>query len=251
MQEAVLARLGLTAGEIKVYFALNRLGESTVGAIGRKSGVSKSKIYEILDRLIAKGLAGYIVKGGTKHFSASDPHMILEFLDRREEDLRAIRSDFSTTMLPTLLAQRASAADKRLAELYEGLQGIKGIREELMGSLRAGEDLLVLGAPKLANEKWEGWFLEFHALRVKRGVRLRILYNADAQQYGAIRTKMALTQVRYLPDELVSPNWIDIFPQAVLFVMLTQVPLAFVVRDSDLAASFRAYFDLLWNGAKR
>ena len=31
-----------------------------------------------------------------------------------------------------------------------------------------------------------------------------------------------------------NPNWIDIFPQAVLFVMVLQNPLAFVVRYQEL-----------------
>ena len=62
MDNHLLEKLGLTKGEIKIYFALNELGKATVGPIGEKSKVSKSKIYDILNKLIEKGLVGYIIQ---------------------------------------------------------------------------------------------------------------------------------------------------------------------------------------------
>jgi len=59
MEENILAALreiGLTEGEAKAYFALVTLGQSSVGPIVEKSGVTASKVYIILDRLIEKGI---------------------------------------------------------------------------------------------------------------------------------------------------------------------------------------------------
>jgi len=249
MDETLLEKLGLTKGEIKVYLALNKLGESTIGPIGKESKVSKSKMYDILDRLIEKGLVGYITKEGTKYFMANDPHMILEYIERKENDLGKTKKEFVAEVLPQLMMQRVSVSKKRVAEMYEGLNGIKAIREELMLTFNAGDTLLVLGAPKVANVKWEGWFLDFHKRRIQRKVKMKIIYNADAQEYGKIRAKMKLTEVCYLPNKLVSPNWIDIFPSAVLFVMVLNNPIAFVVRDTELANSFRSYFDIMWKNS--
>ena len=250
MDETVLEKLGLTKGEIKVYLALNKVGESTIGPIGKESKVSKSKLYDILDKLIEKGLAGYIVKGGTKFFLANDPHMILEYIEKKENELDNTKKEVITEVLPQLMMQRASVSKKRIAEMYEGFQGIKAIREELMTDFKAGDTLLVLGAPKIANVKWEGWFLDFHKRRTQRKVKMRIMYNADAKEYGRIRKQMRLTSVRYLPNKLVSPNWIDIFPDAVLFIMVLKNPIAFVVRDTELANSFRSYFEIMWKNSK-
>lgn len=248
MDETLLEKLGLTKGEIKVYMALNKLGESSIGPIGKESKVSKSKIYDILDKLIEKGLVGYITKDGTKHFSANDPHMILGYISRKEDELERTKTEVNA-ILPRLMMERASVSEKRIAELYEGYQGIKAIREELMQTFKANDTLFVLGAPKIANVKWEGWFLDFHKRRVEKKIGLQIIYNADAKEYGEIRTKMQFTEVRYLPNKLVSPNWIDVFPEAVLFVMILQTPIAFVVRDKELANSFRAYFEIMWKNS--
>ena len=108
MDETLLEKLGLTKGEIKVYLALNKLIEATVGPIGKHSKVSKSKIYDILDKLIEKGLVGYITKQGTKYFTANDPHMILEYLAKKENELKKTKEEISE-LIPQLLLQRSSA----------------------------------------------------------------------------------------------------------------------------------------------
>lgn len=249
MDEKLLEKLGLTRGEISVYLALNKLGESTIGPIGAESKVSKSKMYDILEKLIEKGLAGYITKNGTKYFVANDPHMILEYINRKEEELGKIKQGMAE-LIPQLMMQRATASQKRVAEIYEGYQGLRAIREELMLDFKSGDTLLVLGAPKIANVKWEGWLLDFHKRRRARKIKIKIIYNADAKEYGVLRKKMELTDVRYLPNNLVSPNWIDIFPEAILFGVVAPVTLAFVIRDKELARSFKAYFDITWKQSK-
>ena len=66
MNAKILENIGLTDGEIKVYLALIKLGSSTSGPITDKSGVSRSKIYNILERLIQKGLVSYTIKEKTR-----------------------------------------------------------------------------------------------------------------------------------------------------------------------------------------
>jgi HTH-type transcriptional regulator, sugar sensing transcriptional regulator len=245
MDDSALEQLGLTKGEVKVYRALIRLGEATIGPVGSESKVSKSKLYDILGRLAQKGLVSHVTRDGVQHFIANDPRVLLDYLAKQQEQLAETEKSV-TEMLPRLIAERDAAQHPRLAEIHEGFRGVRNIREELMLTLSVGKELLVLGAPKVANERWEGWFLDFHKRRIERKVAMRIIYNADAVAFGAIRSRMALTKVRYLPNNLVSPNWIDIFPEAVLFVMVLETPLAFVVRNKALAESFRAYFELMW-----
>jgi len=250
MQEKELFRqIGLTDGETKVYLALLQLGESTIGPIVRESRVTKSKIYDILDRLIDKGFVGYVIRSGKKHFSASDPKMILEYIDQKAEEIEKTKEE-ADKLIPQLSAKLATMGQRKQAEIYEGFRGVKAVREELISDMKRGDEFLVLGAPKLANEKWEAWLLDFHKRRTARGVGMRIIYNSDAHDYGKIRKRMRFTKVRYLPNELVSPNWIDVFNDSVMFVTILKEPIGFVIRDRTLAQSFRSYFDLMWGISK-
>jgi sugar-specific transcriptional regulator TrmB len=245
MVDDVLTKIGLTQGEVKVYRALLSLGESTVGGLGKSSGVSKSKLYDVLDRLIGKGLVGSIVKDGVRHFSANDPKMILDYLSKKQLELAKTVKE-AEAALPEFEKSRNLYSPKRIAEVFQGYRGIKAIREELLSSMKNGDELLVLGAPRVANEKWEHWFLAFHRKREAAGIKLRIIYDSNARDYGVKRTRFKLTKVKYLPSGLLSPNWIDVFNNAVLFVILLDEPIALVVRDKNLVESFRAYFDLMW-----
>ena len=75
-----LIKMGLTSGEAKVYVALAEIGSTTVGPIVNKSKVAYSNIYEILNRLIDKGLVSFIIKEKTKYFQAATPNNIKKFL---------------------------------------------------------------------------------------------------------------------------------------------------------------------------
>jgi len=66
MYEKILEGIGLTKGEVKVYLTLLKTGETTTGKIIDNSGLSSGKIYEILEKLIKKGLVAYIIKEKTK-----------------------------------------------------------------------------------------------------------------------------------------------------------------------------------------
>ncbi|MEK6964273.1 MAG: helix-turn-helix domain-containing protein [Nanoarchaeota archaeon] len=244
MNFELFRKIGLTDGEIKTYLALLKLGESTVGPIGKESKVSKSKLYDILDKLIDKGLIGHIIKNGTRRYTANDPKMILEYLDRKTDQLKETRNEAQKLILG-LSVQRAALGPKKFAEIYEGFHGFKTIREELLCSMKKGDELLVLGAPKMANLKWEAWLLEFHKKREELGIRMRILFTSDCRTYGEKRKHFKRTRVRYLPKHIQSTNWIDIFNDVFLCVII-QEPQTIVIRDSSLAGSMRQYFDMLW-----
>ena len=82
MNADLFRKIGLTEGETKVYFALLKLGEATIGNIGKESKVSKSKLYDILDKLIARGLVGHVIKNKVRHFAANNPKNIIGSLGK-------------------------------------------------------------------------------------------------------------------------------------------------------------------------
>src|SRR3989338_2468190 len=105
--------------------------------------------------------------------------------------------------------------------------------------------LPILGAPKIANLKWEAWLLEFHKKRQELGIGMRILFTSDCRAYGEKRKQFKKSYVRYLPKHVKSTNLIDIFNDVFLCVII-QEPQTIVIRDPSLAGSMRQYFDLLW-----
>lgn len=87
MIKEALEKIGLTAGEIQVYETLIDLGLSRTGKITQKAGIASSKVYEVLQRLMKKGLANYVVKNGVRYYDATPPERLIDFLEERREEL--------------------------------------------------------------------------------------------------------------------------------------------------------------------
>src|SRR3989338_4958097 len=87
MDIKLLEDIGLTKSEIQVYLALLELGSSSTGKIVDKSKASSSKIYELLDKLMQKGLVSFIIKSGVKYFEAAPPDRIMDYMKEKEENI--------------------------------------------------------------------------------------------------------------------------------------------------------------------
>ena len=122
--EKILEEIGLTKGEIKVYLALLKIGETTTGKIIEEAQISSGKIYEILEKLSSKGLVTHVVKEKTKHFSAVSPNRILDFLHERENILKQKEDDLIKE-LPNLLAMENASKIKYGTRLFKGIRGIQ------------------------------------------------------------------------------------------------------------------------------
>src|SRR3989338_8276725 len=89
---ADLLKIGLTEGEAKIYVALLELGPSSVGPIKKRTKISHSNIYEILERLINKGVVTTIISNNIKIFQSVSPRNLSRFLDKKEKELYEQRS---------------------------------------------------------------------------------------------------------------------------------------------------------------
>ena len=60
MKPDILRNIGLSEGEITIYSALLDLGKAPVNKIHEKVGIERRNIYDILNKLIERGLVSYI-----------------------------------------------------------------------------------------------------------------------------------------------------------------------------------------------
>ena len=75
MEYKILEKLGLTETESKIYMILLRLGSTHVTPVIKKAELHRATVYDVLDRLIEKGLVSYIIKEG-KRF-VTDPRYVV------------------------------------------------------------------------------------------------------------------------------------------------------------------------------
>src|SRR3989344_476843 len=143
MDLELLQEIGLTKAEIKVYLALLELGSSTTGPIIDKSGASSSKIYEILEKLMQKGLASFVIKSGTKYFEAAPPKRILEFLQEKQRRINEQTKQVES-ILPELELKQTLSKEKSETLVFKGMKGAETAFNDIL-TLKKGEEVLALG----------------------------------------------------------------------------------------------------------
>jgi sugar-specific transcriptional regulator TrmB len=251
--ESSLKRIGLTAGETRVYMALLGSDETTSGRIVKKAGVSSSKVYPILDRLIAMGLVTYIRKGRVRHFRTTSPAKILDMLEKGKADIEEKKAEVQR-MLPALMARERERKPGHEASVYEGYKAVKSYYREMLSGAGKGEERLVLGArsgyPVARGAQY--FFRSFHRSWVKKGLKTRMVFNEDlrGKESVAFFKGFPLTEVRFLPHVTLSS--IGIQGQGIdILVWTRDTALLFVVKSREVAKTFREYFEVLWSSARR
>ncbi|MFH1650145.1 MAG: helix-turn-helix domain-containing protein [Candidatus Woesearchaeota archaeon] len=248
MIESALKEAGLTAGEIKAYLALLELGASSTGPISKKSKLSGSKVYEVLERLKGKGLVASFEKNNVMHFEALSPERLLDYLDDRKKTIDKEKASIAR-VLPQLLAFKKTAPQSA-AKLFIGWQGIKNANEDIIMTLKKGEEWLTMG---LSDQplSWERHFTHRQTERARKGIILKHLLNEKYKRLYETRKKLPHSSYRFLPKELEMPTSTEIYANKVLIMIMVQAsPLAIMIENKDVADSFRKYFEVLWKTAK-
>lgn len=246
MIEMHLKELGFTAGEEKVYIALLKLGSSTTGPIAKEANVSRSKLYEIIEKLVRKGIVSHYKQNNISYFKAAPPERIVDFLDKKEKEMERQKKAFKES-LPYFENFIGKKELKKEAEVFEGMEGIKNIRELALSKMKESETMLYFGNSASGHKHVLGYWDDWNRRRVEKRISAKIIYNQDAMQFGERRKKQRYTEVRYLPLSGPTDAWIEIYGSTVAIVMKKETPMSIVINNKLVAESFKTYFNILWN----
>jgi len=246
--EDALRRIGLTNGEIKVYLALLELGSTTTGALIKKSKVSGSKTYEVLDRLGGKGLVGSVVKNNVKYFEAASPERIKDYLEEKKKEIDREKEEIEK-IIPALISKQ-SVAKRGEAKIFFGFEGAKTVYEDVQ-NLKKGEEILGWGLTEQP-ESWEIYFNKKEKQRDDKGIIHKMIINKKYKSLYNVRKKFPNTFIRFFSEELEMPTAVTIWrDKVVLFVITKENPITILIESPAVAESFRKSFKVLWNFAKK
>tara|TARA_Y100000031_G_C8253435_1_gene401781 strand:- start:5065 stop:5808 length:744 start_codon:yes stop_codon:yes gene_type:complete len=247
MNTKILKQIGLTDSEIKVYLALLELGSSKKAPIVKKSKISSSKVYEVIDKLIDKGLASYVIKNKVKHFNAAPPSRIKNYLKQKEKTLKQQKREFDK-LLPSLELRQTLTQKGSDAEIYKGWKGMTTVYNDLLESLRRGDKYYIFGASKgIDTKKVKSFYSRFNKKAEKKKLKAHIIFNENAR--GNIPNVEKKSKVKYLDQ--TTPSEILIYKNKTAIVLLEKEPLIILIRGESIARSFRSYFNVMWMMAKK
>lgn len=250
METKALQNIGLTDGEIRVYLTLLKLGPSTTGPIVDKSKVSSSKIYNILERLMQKGIVSYIIKEKTRYYQAENPTKIKDYVNKKEIELKKQKEEIDK-LIPTLLSQQQSGKNKSEVQIYKGFKGVQSITNHLYLKLKKGDTWYNIGVPSHQEQKYHDYWHKDHLRRIKAGIKGKMLFNIETPKITLKnRNSYKDCDARYMPIQVETPSWILVYKDVTVIILPSDDPLAIEITNQQIAHSFKQYFEAFWKLSK-
>ncbi len=134
-----LQQLGLNKYEAEAYYTLLKYGPLTGYEVGKHSQVPLSRSYDILERLVDKGLA-FVQPGEPSRYSAQDPQHFLQ----------QVRSSMEETLTELATTLTSLAPDSEASEFWI-VRGRKNILERCRRLIAAARDQLELSVSANCN----------------------------------------------------------------------------------------------------
>jgi len=247
-----LVQLGLTSYEARAYVALVRRDSFTAAQIARTAGLPRQRIYDVLARLVEKGLAS-ARPGSVVKYAALAPDLAVERLVAiRREELAALEQAAGEVIGQLGPAFEAGQAHSDPLEYIEVLRD-RGAINERFAELQAGvkREILVFTKPPYATPPQEN----IEGIEVSRSHVARSVYELsvldDPAAAAGVRRFVAVGEEARFVEEV--PLKLVIIDEATVMFGL-QDPMAgpeeltiMVVEHPALAVTLKLAFSRVWD----
>ena len=251
METGLLQEIGLSKSEAKVYLTLVDLGPTTTGPLMNKARVSASKIYGILERLIEKGLASFIIQSKTKYYQAAPPETLLDYMREKEAQLENQKEKIKHFVNEVRIRQ-TRVEEKQEARIFLGWKGVQNAYNHIIEFLPAGSEFIGFVQPTTEEERKEVklFYQQYHKKRLEKRYQTKLISN---QSLRAIFQKEPYSsfqrfEVRYVKN---CPSGLVVFGNNILIIAFEKKPVAIVIQSEQIARSYRDLFYEMWKVAKK
>jgi len=244
------AQLGVQEPEYKIYrYLLGKPPQSAL-AISRDAHLPRTRVYRILDKLIAKGLIQQIIGlVGTKYKAADSRTLQLLFIEK-ELEVKRIKEIFPS-VLHQIHTLEGASEEKASIRYVEGLEGLKYVT---WNSLNAKQNLYIIEKSDSMEAFIEKAFAEeFRRELVRKKITVWQLTTIDhIKPWTHVSECIRYWRVAYIdPKELSTVcellTYNDIYA---IYNWDSTNAFAIEIKNADVALMQQKLFHYLWLHAK-
>lgn len=236
-EEDVLQELGLETREAKIYLALLKLTSTTASKVAEDVGIDRTTTYDILSRLIEKGIVSYVIKNNVKYFKSSSPQQLLQDLKEKEKRLQEI--------MPKLLALEKEEKEQTNVELFKGKEGMITVLKMIVRDKK--DYWLVGGAQEICRSVpifMKQFLKQCHTSKIKGKLICEEGFGSNLEDIiGKHET------YRIISKKLVSST-IKVWGNKTAFFVFSEPVHTILITSVEVADRQRQFFEFLWKQAK-
>ena len=247
MNTSILKKIGLTENEIKIYLDLLKSGVSTAYEIGKRTGIYRVHVYDKLEQLMDKGLVTHVFKGAKKFFQATSPEKIKHYLEDKKRDLENQEEEVNL-LLPELEAISNLPKEDTFVEVFKGKEGLKYFLKDI---IKDKEEVLVTGIEDIKYQEAIPVFMKqyFRDLR-KLKIKERIITSKKEGVFMFSKDIAPTTNYRFLEEKQFNPTNTFVYGSKVVIVTWGTPVMAVMIKNKEIAVTYRNHFEHLWKVAK-
>lgn len=250
---AFLTQFGVSEQEAKIYLGILSGRGDTALTISRYTKLARTKVYRLLDNLVAKGLV--ITRLGERGtlFSALPPSQLEILLSDREHELSKLRQSLPTleSQLNALVSQKETSKSPQV-RYYHGVEGLKQVT---YNSLKAKGELLSYELETMNSFLSRDWAEDFRRKFVANKIHIRTMVNSTKLTGWTDVTEMVKKywEMRHV-DPKGKPFQFEILIYNDVYCMYRYTGddiFCVEIRSQELADMQRQLFEIIWSDAKK
>lgn len=246
-----LDRLGFSSEENMLYSILAKRESLSILHLSRISGINRTKVYRIIEKMHQKGLVEEIIDEHKKlvRIAGTDK---LELMVK-EEEARLIKLRESFPVISKILSENPSLYQPGTKVLF--YRGKEGVRSQVWNTLKTKGELLGYSyrpLSELIGKYYEKWYQEWE----KRGLRMRDIYS-DSYLEGEKTVKQKLDSLeiksKYIISRYISSKILNITHQMDIYNDIVSVYhwhegeiFGVEIYNEKIALMQKQMFEIVW-----
>ncbi len=243
MYQEILEAIGLSQNEAKIYEGLLDIGHGSVPEISLKIGVHKRNIYDIIPKLLQKGIIYQIAESKDKKYAPTQPDRLSDLIWEKETKLKSI--------LPALNRKYKQNKIKEAVYIYHGPEGWKNYMRDI---LKVGKDFYCIGAKGAwMDERNQYFFPEFIKEAKQKNIKMHHLFDIEVKEKNLPILKYVGKDYKFFPKGYSTPSSVDIFGDYVNIISgiklggIEEQNYLAVIYNPKIAEAFRTWFKFMWD----
>ncbi len=238
-----LKEFGLTDNEIKIYLALLKLRTANPSETAKETGLSRSYVYDALERLIEKEIVSSVLKNNKRNYAPKEPKMLGELIKQRLESLQKI--------IPKLENLQKSQKEDIKVELHKGNYVYKTLLNDIISTLEKDKEVLIFGVDDDGLIKLDPHYKTHLEIYFSRLRKLNIKEKVIAKKGSKILEEAKTTTYRFLPKEVIGNTAFEVYGNKVGIFLWGNQNYLILIENKEVADSYRNQFKILWGKAEK
>lgn len=243
-----LQDVGLSEKEAKVYLAALEIGRATADQLAKQSKIVRSTTYVQIESLMKMGLMSTYEEGKKTYFAPESPEYLKRIFELKKKEFE-VRERELNDFLPGLMRQFEGAGDRPLVRFFDGKEGIRTLREEIL-NVKEKVIYVVSASMDLTTIFNDDELTDYSQRRSKKGITTKLLY---ARKEGRIEGEpQPHTERGYIdPARLSLATDMVIFDNSVALMTLKGKLLGVLITSAEIKESMLAIFNFLWEPTEK